>query len=426
MLRRPVPSLAVVALALSCAVGVPPASSDPGVGGFMSPNVTWVASIPLDAPGIGGRVLQVGAQRRFYVTGSKGLTIYDVTNPAIPLVIGTLPLPHFENESVAVSDDGDTVIITSDPGFGQPPVTYVIDTTLVHAPLIASVIPAGSHTATCANARCSHVYASEGWIYDITDRTKPRKVESGSFLGAYHYLSRDAAGFLSDGSSMWDPRKDPEHPTRIAVRTQGWHNSLRPNADRWRPRTKRDRSPLLRPGELHIGGDETWLSPGTCNAYSAAITTWSMVDWDKGQKAKLVSVIRPRNGNWNDGNPPVDGVGCSSHWFDYRKGMVAAGWYDHGVRLVKVNERTGVATEFGYFQPVDSMAWGAYWVGDEYVYSVDATRGIDILRVDRSAPAASDGELTSSWRPTVFTSDAASTAAAREVYLCRAQATRRS
>lgn len=418
---RPMTSLAAVALALSCAVGVPPTSAEPGVGGFMSPNVTWVANIPLDAPGIGGRVLQVGAQRRFYVTGSKGLTIYDVTNPALPVVIGALPLPHFENESVAVSDDGDTVIITSDPDFVQPPVTYVVDTTLVTAPLVVGVIPEGSHTATCANVACTYVYGNRGWIYDISNRAKPRKVTSSTFFGASHYLSRDAGGLLTDGNRMWDPRTNPENPTRINVATQGWHNSLRPNADAWVSRATGDTSPALKPGELHVGGDETWLAPGTCNAFSAAVTTWSIVNWDKGAKAKLVSVIRPRNGNWVDGNPAVDGVGCSSHWFDYRAGMVAAGWYDHGVRLIKVDETTGVATEFGYFQPVDSMAWAAYWVDDEYVYSVDGTRGIDILRVNRSAPAASSDQLTSSWQPTTFP---ASAAAVREVYLCRKEATR--
>jgi hypothetical protein len=417
---RSVTSLAAAALLLSCAVGAP-SSADPGVGGFMSPNVTWVANIPLDAPGIGGRVLQVGAQRRFYVTGAKGLTIYDVTNPMIPLVVGTLPLPHFENESVAVSDDGNTVLITSDPDFGQPPVTYVVDTTIPQAPLVKSVIPRGSHTVTCANVACSHVYANHGWIYDISDRANPVAVSSSTFFGASHYLARDAGGLLTDGNRMWDPRTNPANPTRINVGTQGWHNSLRPNADQWVSRATGDNDPALRPGELHVGGDETWLSPGTCDQYSAAVTTWSIVNWDKGVKAKLVSVIRPRNGNWNDGNPPVDGVGCSSHWFDYRDGMVAAGWYDHGVRLIEVDETTGVATEFGYFQPVDSMAWAAYWIDDEYVYSVDGTRGIDILRVDRSAPAASSDQLTESWRPIAFVPSAA---AAREVQICRAQATR--
>lgn len=418
---RSVTSLAVAALGLSCVVGASPSSANPGVGGFMSPNVTWVATIPLDAPGIGGRVLQVGAQRLFYVTGAKGLTIYDVTNPAVPVVAGALPLPHFENESVAVSDDGSTVIITSDPDFGQPPVTYVVDTSVVAAPLVAGVILEGSHTATCANAACTYVYGNRGWIYDITDRANPRKVNSTTFWGAYHYLSRDAGGLLSDGNQMWDPRTDPENPTRIDVDTQGWHNSLRPNADAWVSRAAGDTSPALRPGEMHIGGDETWLAPGTCNAWSAAITTWNVMNWDKGRKATLVSTIRPRNGNWVDGNPAVDGVGCSSHWFDYRDGMVAAGWYDHGIRLIDVDETTGVATEFGYFQPVDSMAWAAYWVDDEYVYSVDGTRGIDIIRVDRSAAAASSDQLTQSWRPTMFRPSAA---AVREVYLCRAEAKR--
>jgi hypothetical protein len=418
-MRSPAGVSAAAALVLSCAVGAEPVSA--GVPGFISPNITWVATIPLDAPGIGGRVLQVGAQRRFYVTGAKGLTIYDVTDPALPVPLGVLPLPHFENESVAVSDDGRTVLIASDPDFGQPPVTYVVDTTNPATPLVASVIPEGSHTVTCANKGCSHVYANHGWIYDISDRENPRKVLSDTFSPASHYFSRDAAGFLTDGFNLWDARTDPENPKRIGVGTRGWHNSLRPNADKYVPRAAGDTSPTLRPGELHIGGDETWLTPGTCDANSAAVTTWSMVNWDKGAKAKPVSTIRPRNGNWIDGNPAVDGVGCSSHWFDYRGGMVAAGWYDHGVRFIKVSETTGVATEYGFFQPVDSMAWAAYWVDDSYVYSVDATRGIDILRVDRSAPAATSQQLTDSWAPTSF---APSAAAAREVAVCRWQATR--
>jgi hypothetical protein len=291
----------------------------------------------------------------------------------------------------------------------------------VHAPLLASVIQAGTHTATCADAACDYLYANYGWIYDISDRANPRRVTSSTFYGASHYLHRDEAGLISDGSVLWDPRTDPENPTRINVGTGGWHNSLRPNADQWVSRAAGDNDPTLRPGELHIGGDETWLSPGTCSATSAAVTTWSMVNWDKGVRAKKVSTIRPRSGNWDDGNPAVSGVGCSSHWFDYREGMVAAGWYDHGVRFIEVDETTGVATEFGYFQPVDSMAWGAYWIDDEYVYSVDATRGIDILKVNRNAPAAPDALLTESWRPAMFEP---SDVAVREVYFCRAQASR--
>lgn len=414
-------SRTLAALALSLAgLAVPASHADPGPGFFASPNVTWVATIPLDVPAIGGRVLTVGGQRRFYVSGATGLTIYDVTNPALPVPLGALRLPHFENESLAVSDDGSTVLLASDPSFGQAPVTYIIDTSIVTAPHPAGVIPNGTHTASCANPACTYAYSSVGWIYDIRDRANPKRVADGS-SGAVHYLSRDGAGLLWDTGSYLDPRKDPAHPTRRSVHAGGWHNSLRPNAERYRPRRPGDTSPVLRPGELYIGGDETWLSPGTCDASSAAVTSYSIVNFDKGAKAKKVSTIRPVNGTYTDGAPPVDGVGCSSHWFDYRSGMLAAGWYDHGVRFVKVDERTGVMAQVGFFQPVAAETWGAYWVDDEYVYSVDAVRGIDILRFDRKAPAASSADVARSWAPTSFEP---SPVTLREQYVCRRTAQR--
>jgi hypothetical protein len=415
---RSIAAAAAVALATG-GLGVP-TKADPGPGHFTSPNVTWVANVPLDAPGIGGRVLQVGKQRRFYVTGSRGLTIYDVTNPGLPIVLGTLAQPHFENESVAVSDDGKTVLLASDPGFGQPPVTYVIDTSLVTAPHVASVITRGSHTVSCANPACSHLYASSGWVYDIRDRANPKAV-SNDGAGARHYAYRDAAGLLWDDAYVIDPRRDPAHPTRRRVGTGGWHNNMRPNADKFRPRRAGDVSPLLRPGELLVGGDETWLSPGTCDGGSAAVTSWSLVNFDKGVKAKRISTIRPRNGAYTDGSPPLDAVGCSSHWFDYRKGMVAAGWYDHGVRFIKADERTGALTEVGFFQPAVSEAWAAYWIDDEYVYSVDAVRGIDILKFNRVAPGASSQQLAASWAPTTFE---LTPGTVREQYVCRQTARR--
>lgn len=415
--RRLLAATAVTALA-AAGLSAPPTSADPGPGGFMSKNVTWVANVPLDAPAIGGRVLTVKGQRRFYVTGTKGMTIYDVTNPALPVPLGTLANPHFENESVAVSDDGSTVLLASDPGFGQPPVTYVVDASLVTAPHVVGVIPDGTHTATCANAKCDYAYGNYGWIYDIRDRANPKRVADGH-AGAIHYASRDAAGLLWDNASVIDPRKDPAHPVRWTVGTGGWHNNLRPNADRYRPRRLGDTSKALRPGELVVGGDETWLSPGTCDAGSAAVSTWSVVNFDKGVRAVRLGTVRPVNGDLTDGNPPADAVGCSSHWFDYRKGMVAAGWYDHGVRFLKVNERTGAIAEVGFYQPGVTETWGAYWIDDQYVYTVDATRGIDILRFNRTAPAASYAERAASWGApraplTAFTR--------RELYVCRPRA----
>jgi hypothetical protein len=152
------------------------------------------------------------------------------------------------------------------------------------------------------------------------------------------------------------------------------------------------------------------------------VTSYSIVNFDKGVKAKRVGTIRPTNGTYADGSPAVDAVGCSSHWFDYRHGMVAAGWYDHGVRFIKVDERTGAMAEVGFFQPLAAETWGAYWVDDEYVYSVDAVRGIDILKLNRAAPVASGTALAKSWQPTGFEVSAATV---REQYVCRRSVQRR-
>ena len=414
--RRLLAAVAAVALAAPVTGGT--ASGDPGPGGFMSPNITWQGTVPVDLPGIGAKVVQVGAQRRFYVTGLRGLSIYDVTNPMIPVPLGHLELPHFENEAVAVAGDGSVVLISSD----FTPQTFVIDTKIPTAPLIASVIPRGSHTVACSDAKCSFVYASSGWSFDIRDRAKPKAAEPWG--GGGHAANLDDAGFvIADGGlRMFDPRKNPAAPKAVAgpgggsVRPSYGHNNIRPDAAKWRARRRGDNDPRLRPGELLLSGGET-LTTLRCPGGSG-ITSWSMVNWDKGAKFRPLDTFEPRNGNYVDGNPAANAAGCSSHWFDYRKGIVTAGWYENGIRFFDIHRTTGKISEVGWFQPVATEAWAAYWIDDEYVYSLDAARGIDILRFDRKGRRPTAAESLRSWRlvgdvrPLSFVSQ-------RERYLCR-------
>ena len=145
--------------------------SGPGVGGFMSDNVTYVGTIPLDSPGVGGRMLKVGNQMRFYVTGIKGLTIYDVTNPALPMPLGFFPYYHAQNEDVDVSDDGKRVVIGADGGLlvdlpGAKVGIHIIDTTNPANPVFLGSHGDSNHTATCADPKCEWIYGSSGNIYD--------------------------------------------------------------------------------------------------------------------------------------------------------------------------------------------------------------------------------------------------------------------
>lgn len=416
MLRKLLISLTAVA-ALAAGLIALPASADVKPGGLMSSNVEWVANIPIDSPGVGARVVPVGAQTRFYVTGVKGLSIYDVTNPTLPLLLGHLELPHWENEDVEVSDDGTRVIVSTDI-FGP---TYIIDTSIPQVPRIAQVLTIGSHTVTCVDTDCDWIYASEGYIYDLRNLASPRILTgSGGWQGkaaaqgyplnqSAHDLNQDAAGYvitdtvprlMLDVSNPEFPvvkTQSAPAPTNVKIAYQ--HNNLRPDADLWAPRAGSDPyvpGEVLNPGEILLAEGETNLTRFCNGSTNGPFATWSLKNWEDGQQMKLIEVFRPLSGQYIDGDPAVNVLGCSGHWFTERGGLVAAGWYEHGTRFLDVDP-TGHITEVGFFQPIFGSASAAHWVSDDVVYVVDYARGIDILRFDRSAPPPSQAEIDASW-----------------------------
>lgn len=390
--------------------------------GITSDNVTYVGTIP-DAPGIGGRMLKVGNQMRFYVTGAKGLTIYDVTNPALPIPIGHLALPHFQNEDVDVSDDGNRVIVSTDTanaGSNGPSVSAgggslrVIDTSNPAMPRVTAYLATSNHTTTCADPKCEWLYGSSGNIYDARTPGVITQMPTGVPGGGGHAFNRDAAGLLisDSGTRRVLDVTDPAKPVVIAdgkpKGTDGLlqHNNVRPRADQWEPRVLPesgvpDPKLPLRPGELLIGNSESNVRP-QCNTTAGGLSTWSMVDFDKGAKLEQLKVFRPVNGSYiGNGDPAVNALGCSGHWFTERNNVVAASWYEHGVKFFKIDPQYGDITQIGYFQPVVTEAGASHWVtdaaGNEYVYNVDYARGIDILKFDRSVSPPSEEELYESW-----------------------------
>ena len=79
---------------------------------------------------------------------------------------------------------------------------------------------------------------------------------------------------------------------------------------------------------------------------------------------------------------------CSAHYFDHRNGLVAAGFFEQGVRFLRVSDPRRI-TQVGYYVPQRAMAWGALYPptdpAGEVVYVIDHARGIDVLALDRSA-----------------------------------------
>src|SRR4051812_5642000 len=95
-MRRLLPTL-VAAAGLVLALAGPAAAGTPVVA---SDNVTLQGRLPEATSAISSRFSPDG--KTMYVSSATGLLIYDVTLPDHPILLGALPLPHFENEDVDV------------------------------------------------------------------------------------------------------------------------------------------------------------------------------------------------------------------------------------------------------------------------------------------------------------------------------------
>jgi hypothetical protein len=280
--------LVVVAALIAGVVGVRPATAtsaldvldvlDVGAvelpAGLSSENIDHVATIPLDAPGVSAKVREVDDGRLLFMSGVRGLTIYDLGDPSLPVPLGHLPLPHSQNEDVQVSEDGTRAIIAADGNLPAPsPVTrglHIIDTTDPGNPRWQAWLDdAGrgtNHTAACADDACEWIYGNRGLIYHV-----PADVESGDDIEVVgnwfdldervtssHALNRSVHPDPATGEpvsllvSDSTPRlvidaTDPARPRLLATSDPAdhagdgflQHNNLRPNAGDWTPRSNR-------------------------------------------------------------------------------------------------------------------------------------------------------------------------------------------
>jgi len=427
-------------------VGAPPL---PGLS-ITTDNVEHVGYLAEVGPTVSARVVTVDGQRRLYVSSiARGLSIYDIDDPENPTLIGLLPLGGWQNEDMAVSADGNIAVLAYGDT-NQYSFNWIIDTSDPANPQLIGQTDGGDHTAECVTPDCSWLYGSEGNIYDLSDPANPKtlsktwiqhaKEQGVNVTGYPHKVVLDDAGYVITDSSprvMFDIA-DPANPrvvtsavTRLpnTANIQYQHNNLRPRAADWTPRTEEDPGgEALRPGELLLAGGETNLQP-RCNGTNGPFMTWDMRDFDKGRQMTLAHTFRPlANGNYVDGNPAVNAVGCSNHWFDWSPDgddyLVATAWFEHGMRLLEVEAETGEIAEVGFFQPINGSTGAAYWIDDEYLYTTDYVRGIDILKIDRDPEnRPSQEELDANWLANADLPRLPATQA--ELYLCTIGRTRR-
>ncbi|AXV05614.1 hypothetical protein DVS28_a0913 [Euzebya pacifica] len=427
-----------------------------------SDNVTYHGTIPIDSPGVGGEVVHRADLDKtfFYATGAKGLSIYDITDPALPILVSTFPFWHAQNEDVRTSADGTMVMISADGSILVPIAPLTVGITLIDVtdPALPEIVASSNdlvmgrgtnrgiaeHTSECAVDDCSVIYGRTGRIYTVdfdAGTITPIERRWNQFLdpttgsvretSQIHALDRDESGLVIADSTprlvldplgLFEPLSTPENPAVLSIgerpenddRLQ--HNNRRPGALDWTPRDPADPADAIetrtvtgRERSLSELDDRPVLREGellignsesnlnTGCSEAGGLSTWSMANFDQGAEMQPLEVFRPLKGTYVDGSPLVNALGCSGHWFTIRDGVVAASWYEHGIHFFDIDMEVGTIDEVGFFQPIATEAGAAYWVDDSFVYSVDYARGIDIVSFDREAAAPSQLELDNAW-----------------------------
>ncbi len=404
-MRRPllVPILTVLAVA---AAAFAPAPSvvvrDPGPGYFATSNVEWVANLPVNTDSAGARY----HDGYLYVTEDRGLTIYDLSDPALPVPTGFLPVPqqaYYTEEDV--DTNGEILLIGSfgdlTDSVGPLNRVVVVDVRDKSMPSILGIVDGvDNHTVTCI-LDCTWAYGSAGALIDLRDPSAPKAVtpgwrarlaEQGVEIGSTHDVTEVAPGIVVTSSKpmLYLDVHDPTDPQVLA--TTRLPDDAFSHGNLW---------PQAGTDDFLLVGGETGKLGGACGPDDgafhvldaravraedeAAAASEAAGDTPPARTATFTPLdsFRVEPGTFSDGGSPYNQY-CA-HWFtthpDYADGgLVAMGWYEHGIRFLDVAPGTGQITEKGWFLPLGGSTSAAYWIDDEFLYTTDYQRGIDILR----------------------------------------------
>jgi LVIVD repeat len=340
-----------------------------------------------------------------FVSGWGGITVLDISKADSPTPAGALPLPHFENEDVDLC--GDVLLVVNDRATRDlGAIMYVIDISTPTQPAVEAVLPLGltgsgrgsGHIANFVKPDCSQAWVDGGdhvEVVDLTDPTAPRSV--GKFASAAadsdafrvsHDTELDSTGTVwnvgGGGAAAYKLTTSPLNPQLVATTGEAGRNPS-PYNDFILHNSQRRGKTLLVTEEDYIDTDE--VPPGGCRG-QGKFETWDTSNMKSGQLTPQDTWETELNGMFTggavDSKAPVT-VNCSSHWFDAKDNVAAVGWYEQGVRFLSYRNPTDIQ-QVGYYIPANGSTWAAYWSptdpNGEIVYTADAYRGIDVLRID--------------------------------------------
>ena len=391
-----VSALAVVAglTALPAAAQIP---AEPPLA--TSSNVHVLSHVPGSAAGMNFK------DHYAFVSGWGGITVLDIAKADSPKPVGALPLPHFENEDVDLC--GNVLLVVNDreaKDLGS--ILYVVSIANPTSPSVLAVLPLGltgsgrgsGHIANFVKPDCSQAWLDGGdhvEVIDLTNPAAPRSVgkfESAASMSDNFKVSHDTE--LDSTGTVWNVgvggaagyklTSDPLAPQLLGTTGDAGRNPS-PYNDFILHNSQRRGKSLLVTEEDYIDTDE--VPPGGCRG-QGKFETWDLSGLKTGAITPLGTWETELNGMFTSGavdsKAPVT-VNCSSHWFDAKDGVAAVGWYEQGVRFLDYRTPTDIV-QVGYYIPANGSTWAAYWSPTDptgqIVYTADAYRGVDVLRID--------------------------------------------
>jgi hypothetical protein len=341
-----------------------------------------------------------------FLSGWGGITVLDIAQAESPRVVGDLPLPHFENEDVDLC--GNILMVVNDRAeFDLGSILYVVSIANPTTPTLAAVMPLGwtgntgrgsGHIANFVKPDCTQAWIDGGDHVEVVDLTVPTAPRSlGKFASAAadsddfrvsHDTELDSTGTVwnvgGGGAAAYRLTADPLGPQLLGTTGDAGRNPS-PYNDFILHNSQRRGKTLLVTEEDYIDTGE--VPPGGCRG-QGKFETWDTSGLKTGAITPQDTWETELNGMFTggavDSKAPVT-VNCSSHWFDAKGGVSAVGWYEQGVRFLDYRTPTDIQ-QVGYYIPANGSTWAAYWSptdpNGEIVYTADAYRGVDVLRID--------------------------------------------
>ncbi len=405
-----------------------PGGAPVGPGGRATSNVHLLANFPTGT-GTGGAFLgstyfQTSADTVWFsavstqaVTG--GLLAFDISNPESPVIAGTLPIPHHENEDLTISASRKLAVISQQPYRSNPLDNtsaylpgrqFLVDVSNPHALTLVSVFdtPAtvgfradgrslggpGHTTTLVGNDQFLWVAGSRNgsvYVIDIKDAAHPKGLgyfasPAGAGYGAFtpgvvHDVDVDQFGELtltgSGGTAIYRLSANPLKPSLVASITAKDNARAQQFIHHGSKRLDRD--------HLLVTEEDYEASCDSADHQDGSLQVWK-IDRKAKRLVEVGSYDAPRGA---DDSGPLSSL-CSSHWFAINANKVVAdAWYGAGVRFLDLSDPTK-PRPIGMWAGDSTIASQAQFVPGrpDLVYVADYERGLDVLKLDNAGKGA--------------------------------------